>query len=113
MLKYPSNVCLDEQWTIIKQILIHPKFATYTAGKKNLRYDVAMIQLETKIRQPTMNDVIRPVCLPEPGLDQDQIRSVINSRNWTPFSSTIMTQQDCVNQQRLKDTYHITLERFD
>ena len=76
MLKYPSNVCQDgwiSQWIKIRRILIHPKFASYTADNKNMMYDVAMIQLAKRIRQPSLTgdaritDVIRPACLPEPG----------------------------------------------
>ena len=127
MLQYPSNVCEDgwvSQWIKIKQILIHPKFASYTADTKNMMYNVAMIQLEKRIRQPSLTgharitDVIRPACLPQPG-QINQISLVnqwhSNSRNWTKFSSKIMRREDCIrhNTYALKNQYGITLKRFD
>ena len=87
-------------------------------------YDVAMIQLEKRIRQPSLTgdagitDVIRPACLPEQG-QLNQISLVnqwhSNSRNWTKFSSKIMSREDCIRHSSyaLKNQYEITLKRFD
>ena len=127
MLQYPSNAYQDgwvSKWIKIRRILIHPKFASYTADNKNMMYNVAMIQLEKRIRQPSLTgdaritDIIRPACLPEPG-QITQISLVnqwhSNSRNWTKFSSKIMSREDCIRHQNyaLKNQYGITLKRFD
>ena len=127
MLQYPSNAYQDgwvSKWIKIRRILIHPKFASYTADTKNMMYNVAMIQLEKRIRQPSLTgvagitDIIRPACLPEPGqLNQISIVNQwhSNSRNWTKFSSKIMSREDCIRHQNyaLKNQYGITLKRFD
>ena len=107
--QYPtSKVCtLAPDWIKIKRILIHPKYQTEPSHgfiPENV-YNVALLQLQTRIEEPTLNDdghftnIIRPICLPnqkDAPIDRNSIAGThFNIRSFSRTTTTVKTAEAC------------------